>query len=225
VVVRAARLCSAVPGRRPCLARGRCGSAWPASSACGAASAWHGARQRGLHGVASVAPARPVAWPALDLHPAGPSSRSRAVGAQRAPVQSVRHAWLMFPIASARPCVCDACRVRAPLPMSSSFVSHGRPAAPPPLPMHAVASPPSRNLRKTPNPCPKPHGHNSALVVVLVPRTYPHPRVHSVTSGFRRRSSTRRRCPSTPIYLVYPPARACVRTFARVVVAFRVCGL
>jgi hypothetical protein len=49
---------------------------------------------------------------------------------------------------------CDACRVRAPLPMSSSFVARGQPAAPPPLSMHAAASSPSRNLRKSPNPVP-----------------------------------------------------------------------
>jgi hypothetical protein len=53
----------------------------------------------------------------------------------------------------------------------------------------------------------KPHRRSSALVVVLVPRMYPHPRVRSVPSRFRRRSSTRRRRPSTP---VYPPARALV---------------
>jgi hypothetical protein len=58
-------------------------------------------------------------------------------------------------------------------------------------------------------PGPKPHRRSFALVVVLVPRTYQHPRVHSVPSGFRRRSSTHRRCPSTP---VYPPARARVCT-------------
>jgi hypothetical protein len=34
-------------------------------------------------------------------------------------------------------------------------------------------------------PSPKPHHHSSVLVVVLVSRTYPHPRVHSVPSGFR----------------------------------------
>jgi hypothetical protein len=31
----------------------------------------------------------------------------------------------------------------------------------------------------------KPCRHSPALVVVLMPRTYPHPRVHSVPSGFR----------------------------------------
>jgi hypothetical protein len=34
-------------------------------------------------------------------------------------------------------------------------------------------------------PGPKPHRRSSALVVVLVPRSYPRPRVHSVPSGFR----------------------------------------
>jgi hypothetical protein len=34
-------------------------------------------------------------------------------------------------------------------------------------------------------PSPNPRRRSPALVVVLVPRTYPHPRVHSVPSGFR----------------------------------------
>jgi hypothetical protein len=34
-------------------------------------------------------------------------------------------------------------------------------------------------------PSPKPHRRSYALVVVLVSRTYPHPRVHSVSSRFR----------------------------------------
>jgi hypothetical protein len=77
---------------------------------------------------------------------------------------------------ASRPCACDACRICASLPMSSSFVARGQPAAPLPLPMHAAASPPRVTCasRRT---SPKPHRHSSALVVVLVPWTYPHIRV------------------------------------------------
>jgi hypothetical protein len=47
---------------------------------------------------------------------------------------------------------------------------------------HAQVAKPSSKLR-----C-----RNPALVIVLVSRTYPHPCVHSVPSGFRQRLSTRR---------------------------------
>jgi hypothetical protein len=74
-------------------------------------------------------------------------------------------------------------------------------------------------------PGPKPHRRSSALVVVLVPRTYQHPCVHNVPSGFGRCSSTRRRHPCTPVYLVYPLHVRAFAPFARVVIAFRVRGL
>ena len=56
-------------------------------------------------------PARPVVLLALGVRLVGSSA------------QSVRHAWLLSLTASDHPCVCDACLVRAPPPMSLSFIT------------------------------------------------------------------------------------------------------
>jgi hypothetical protein len=49
------------------------------------------------------------------------------------------------------------------------------------LPLYTLRLPHAQVVK----PSSKPRRRNPALVVVLVPRTYPHPRVHSVPSGFR----------------------------------------
>jgi hypothetical protein len=173
----------------------------------------------------AVGVARPMARPVLDVRPAGPSARSRAACAQRALAQSVRHAWLSFPIASVRPCACDACHVRAPLPMSSSFVARGQLAAPPPLPMHAAASPPSRNLRKTPNPVP-----NRIVVIPRLSSCSYCGRTHIRVCIACRRGLDDVRLPVDdarlpPSTLYTPLHMRAFAPFARVVVAFRVRGL
>ena len=67
--------------------------------------------------------------------------------------------------------------------MSPSFVTRRQPAAPlPPYARSSLAT--IVQPAQVAEPSPKPHRCSSALVVVLVLRTYPHPRVHSMPSGF-----------------------------------------
>jgi hypothetical protein len=98
----------------------QCGSAWPASSARGAASARRGARQPDLRGVASVASS---ARGAVGATRSARGAATLGVRPGGSSAQSVQHAWLLSLTASDHPCACDACLVRAPPPMSLSFIT------------------------------------------------------------------------------------------------------